>query len=473
MGHYSHPPGAGRAYPYALMGSFRFQSRLPLPPATVYDWHTREGAFERLCPPWDPVSVVHRSGPLAEGARVTLHLSSGPVRTWVAEHRDLVPGQRFTDFQVRGPFSNWVHTHRFDPAPRHSPDDPEACLMTDEIEYRLPLGPLGHAIADRFVQGKLNATFAYRHRVLADDLAALHKYGGDDGRKLTVAVSGTNGYVGSALLPMLTTMGHTARRLLRDADNHYDPQVIDGADAVVHLAGDNVATGRWSPAKRDAILRSRVDSTAHVCDLILRASRRPGVLVCASAVGIYGDRGDEVLDEGAAAGDTFLAEVCRRWEQAAQPAIDAGVRVVFARFGVVLSPERGPLHKMLPAFKLGLAGPMGPGSQFWPWVARDDAVGAIVHALLCPDLRGPVNVVAPQHVTNRQFTRTLGAVLHRPTVVPMPAAAARLAFGAMADELFLASERVEPRQLQHTGYAFRYPRLDDALSWMLGKGPPA
>lgn len=241
----------------------------------------------------------------------------------------------------------------------------------------------------------------------------------------------------------------------------------EGPDAVVHLAGENIARARWSERQKALIRDSRVKGTRLLCDLLARYSPPPKALVCASAVGYYGDRADEILKEESAPGSGFLADVCREWEAATQPAVERGIRVVNLRIGIVLSPMGGALAKMLTPFKLGVGGTIGSGRQYMSWIALDDVVGAIHFALTNESLHGPVNAVAPNPVTNREFTHTLGRVLSRPTLFPMPAFAARLVLGEMADALLLASARVEPAQLLASGFTFRHPDLEAALRALL------
>jgi len=247
------------------------------------------------------------------------------------------------------------------------------------------------------------------------------------------------------------------------------PARLDGVDAVVHLAGANIAAGRWTPARKAEIRRSRVEGTRSLCEALSRLAHPPTVLVSASAVGYYGNRGTETLTEESPAGTGFLADVCRAWEAAAQPVSQAGIRVVNLRFGMILSPLGGALAKMLLPFKLGAGGRIGSGEQFMSWIALDDAIGAIQYALGEESVRGPVNAVAPAPVSNTDFTRTLARVLRRPALFPLPAFAARLLFGEMADALLLGGARVMPARLQAAGYGFRFPELEGALRHLLGR----
>ncbi|HET6880904.1 MAG TPA: TIGR01777 family oxidoreductase [Pirellulales bacterium] len=317
----------------------------------------------------------------------------------------------------------------------------------------------------------------YRHETTRDDLAAHARYAAHG--PLHVAVTGASGLVGSTLVPMLTSGGHQVTRLVRrparEGEVTWDPHAgfataaLDGVQAVVHLAGENIAAGRWTASVKQRILNSRVEGTSVLCEGLAKMPVRPRALVCASAIGFYRDRGDEELTEASTSGSGFLAEVARAWEAATQPARDAGIRVVNLRFGVILSPRGGALAKMLLPFKLGVGGRVGSGRQYWSWISIDDAAGAVYHALATEALSGPVNAVAPNPATNAEFTRTLGRVLRRPTFFPAPAFALRLALGQMADELLLASTRVVPEQLQKTDYHFRQPTLEAALRHVLGK----
>jgi uncharacterized protein (TIGR01777 family) len=297
-----------------------------------------------------------------------------------------------------------------------------------------------------------------------------------------ILVSGSSGLVGSALVPSLGTGGHQVVRLVRTpptagtagilwdpARGVLDAASLEGFDAMVHLAGEALVPGRWNAARKARIRDSRVGGTRLLAETITRLARPPQVFLCASAVGYYGNRGDELLREDAPPGRDYLAEVCRAWEEAAEPAARKGTRVVQHRFGVILSPKGGALRKMLPPFRLGVGGRLGDGRQYMSWITLDDVLGGIEHALLTPELKGPVNTVAPHPRTNAEFTDSLGRVLGRPTIFPMPAFAARVAFGEVADALLLASQRVEPARLLASGYRFRHPDLEPALRFLLGR----
>jgi len=292
---------------------------------------------------------------------------------------------------------------------------------------------------------------------------------------MRIIVSGASGLVGSALLPSLQASGHEVVRLVRTSTGNapgeaawdpsartLDPAIIDGADAVINLNGRSIAEGRWNSVVKEELRSSRLDSTTTLADAVGSAENPPGLLINASAVGYYGDRGDEELDEGSAIGAGFLAELSRDWERAALAAKSEHTRVALLRFGVVVA-RGGALGKMLPPFKLGLGGPIGSGQQFWPWIGIEDVCGVIDFVLGHEEIEGPVNAVAPQEIRCSDFARTFGKVLSRPAFMPMPAFAARLALGEMADSLLLASQRVRPKVLEDSGYSFRHPSLDGAI----------
>ncbi len=296
---------------------------------------------------------------------------------------------------------------------------------------------------------------------------------------MNVLVSGGTGLIGLALIPELEASGHRVKRLTRKPrsgeDIRWDPDAgtiegdLAGFDAVVHLGGESIAEGRWTPEKQRRIMESRKKGTRLLAERVAGLPEPPSVMVSASATGYYGDRGNELLTEESEPGTMFLSEVCREWEAAAEPAREAGVRVVHPRFGIVLSSEGGALGTTLPIFKLGGGGKIGSGRQYWSWVSLDDVVGAVVHAINTDTLSGPMNVVAPDPPTNAEYTKVLGHVLGRPTFFTVPAPAARVALGGMADNLLLASARVEPAKLEETGYVYRYPELEGALRHLLEK----
>lgn len=289
---------------------------------------------------------------------------------------------------------------------------------------------------------------------------------------MRILIAGASGLIGSALKVKLPEHGHAIIPLVRGnapgvrwdpLAGTLDPTALVNIDAIIHLSGEGVASGRWTAAKKRAIRDSRVLSTQLLSRAIQESETPPKVWLCASAIGYYGDRGDDTMSEASPPGTGFLAEVCKEWEAATHPAVESGVRVVNLRFGVVLDARGGALKTMMAAFKLGLGGVIGDGKQFISWIALEDAAAAILHVLQLETYAGPVNIVSPNPVRNAELTQALGAVLHRPTLLPMPTFAARLVFGEMADEMFLASTRVEPKKLREGGFQFRWPDLIPAL----------
>lgn len=289
---------------------------------------------------------------------------------------------------------------------------------------------------------------------------------------MKLLITGGSGFIGRALTAYFTQQGHSVVSLRRGSTTppYWQPDqgVIDLGDqrfdVVIHLAGENIANGRWTQKKKERILSSRVQGTQCIAEYFSQAENRPKLLICSSAVGIYGDRGDEQLTEASESGTGFLAQVCKQWEAALAPVVEAGVRVVNIRLGMVLDAQGGALAKMLVPFKMGLGCVFGNGQQYMSWIALADVVGAVAHIVADESLSGPINLCSPQPVTNRQFTKTLGRFLHRPTFLPLPACLARIVFGEMAEALLLSSSRIVPIKLIESGYRFQHATLECALA---------
>lgn len=402
-----------------------------------------------------------------------LEVPIGPVRVkWVLVHRGVVPGHEFRDEQVDGPFAQWRHHHQFEAL------GPGRSSMRDRVEYVPPFGEAGAMLGGGYLGRELERTFRYRHDVTTADLQSHQRHAASPRR--TVALSGATGLIGTQADAFLRSGGHTVRQLVRrtagageigwdPSSGRVDLAAMEGVDAVVHLAGENIAGGRWTTERKQRIRESRVRGSRAIAEAAAGLRRRPEVLISASAIGIYGDRGDELLDEDSPVRDGFLAEVGREWEAAMVPAVDAGIRVVHLRFGIVLSPAGGALARMLVPFLLGAGGPIGSGRQWMSWVSIDDAVDVIHEALLEARLAGPVNATAPEPIQNRDFAAILGRVLGRPSIVPAPAFALRALFGELADETLLAGQRVLPSRLQRLGFRFRHPTVESAFRHVLGR----
>lgn len=455
---------------------FTFQTELPNhTPEEVFDWHERPGAFERLTPAWGEVEVLHRAGGIKDGGTVSLKIHRGPTSfRWDLRHRDYEYGRQFRDEQVSGPMKSWLHTHLFLPRPGGG------TIVKDEIDVEAPLGLAGEAVAPSFIKRELERLFRFRYQRLFTDLARHADFAGQ--KRLSVAITGASGLVGSNLTPFLTTGGHEVIPLVRDSRQldsdsvFWNPTggVIDEKglmriDAVVHLAGEPIASGRWTDQKRRAIKQSRIRGTELIARTLATMRNGPKVLVSSSAVGFYGDRGSEMLTESESSGRGFLAEVCRAWEGATKPAERAGIRVVKLRSGVVLSQKGGALGQMLLPFKMGIGGRLGSGKQYMSWIDLDDHIGLIHHALFDESLRGPVNATAPGPVTNSTFTSALGRALGRPTVIPVPGFAVKALFGDLGKEALLWGQRVIPQKAQESGFDFFYDSVEDSLRFQLGR----
>jgi len=456
------------------MPTLQHRFELDHPAAEVFAWHTRPGALERLTPPWESLRVVGRSGGVEPGGTVTLELRRGPARlTWEARHTEVDEGKRFVDEQVGGPFRFWRHEHRFEAL------GPDRCAVADHVEWEAPLGSLGDAFSEGYVRASLQRLFAFRKRRLAGDLAAHRRYGPGDGR--IVAITGSGGLIGGSLAHLLTTGGYrvlrvTRNRAVSEGETSWDPSTgridtgaFEGLHGVVHLAGEPIAGLRWTRARKEAILSSREDGTRLLARTLAAVGAPPQALVSGSAVGYYGNRGDEPLTERSGSGEGFLAEVCRRWESATLPARTAGIRTVHLRTGLVLSAAGGVLGTLLLPFQFGLGGRIGSGRQYQPWVDLDDETDMILHALGTPLVKGALNATGPAPVPNAAFTDVLGRVLGRPTLLPVPALAIRAALGEMGVELLLSGQRVHPSQALDSGYRFRFSDLEDSLRHQLGR----
>ena len=450
-------------------------STFPGTARTLYDWHSRPGALERLMPPWERAAVLSRTGTIEPGSEVVLQLHAGPVPyRWHARHLAAEPGVFFRDVQLRGPFARWTHTHRFT-------DTEDGARLEDEIDYALP----GHRFLPGWVhqrvEDELARMFAHRHATLAGDL---HLHARCSTRPLNLLISGASGVLGAALRPLLTTGGHRVWTLVRRRPDrsrgeiHWNPERgelnlagLPPFDGVIHLAGDNIGEGRWTDAKKRRVIDSRVLGTGLIARTLAALPVRPAVLLSASAVGFYGNCLDCCMREEDPAGGDFISDVCSLWEHAATPAAEAGIRTVFLRIGVVLSPRGGALQRLLATRAAGFPRRFGQGDQYISWIAIDDMVAALLHTLTNPDLAGPVNIAAPQPVTNGELLQTLARVMRRPLLPPVPARLLQAVYGQMAVEVLLGGCRVATDKLQRSGFTFRHPRLEGALCALLGKTP--
>lgn len=450
-----------------------FQARMPVSADEVLAWHARQGAFERLTPPWANVRVVEAQGGIAPGDSKTLRIGAGPFGVrWTLRHQALQHGQGFVDEQQEGPFESWRHEHRF------VPESETSSVLEDKLTFRLPVAPVGEVLGGKLVHKQLDELFRFRHDQTRHDIGCFARSGADTPRR--VAITGASGMIGRQLKHFLQAGEVQVYSLVRGnatADDEIswnpaqwtiDSAKLEGIDAVIHLAGTSIAGGRWTAQRKQSILQSRLDGTNLLSTTLARLTRPPRVLVSASAVGYYGDAGTIILDESAPKGEGFLADVCDAWEKATVPARDAGIRVVTPRFGIVLSGAGGMLPLVTRPVRLGVGGPLGSGEQQMSWIALDDLLGILLEAMVNEDLVGPVNAVAPEHISNRVFTETLARILRRPSIFKVPAPALRLVAGQLADELLLVSQAVRPEKLLAAGFSFTFPSLEAALRHELG-----
>lgn len=457
------------------MESAVHRTRVDAPGEEVERWLCRPGAQRRLVPPWSSIRVESAYGEWEPDTRLRLRMELGPFDLgWTLERHARPAGLGFRDRQRTGPFRDWERRIRLS-------HEGEGSLLEERVEYRLPGGAAGR-LASGSVRQRVRRALRHRGATVAGDLRALGRAARarSESAPLAVAVTGSSGLVGSALVAYLRAGDHRVVRLVRRAPSADDevrwrpqeglpePEALAGIDAVVHLAGEPLV-GLWTEEKREAIVRSRVAGTRALARDLAGVRGGPRVLVSASAIGFYGDRGEEELTEESEPGSGFLAEVCRKWEGATRPAEESGIRVARLRLGLVLTPAGGALAAMLPAFRLGLGAPLGSGDQFVPWITRDDLLDVILAAVTRRELEGPVNAVAPHAVRNRELSLTLGRVLSRPVPFRLPGPLLRAVGRGMAEEMLLASARVRPRVLEQAGHRFRHPELEAGLRHVLGR----
>ncbi|MGF1573710.1 MAG: TIGR01777 family oxidoreductase [Sumerlaeia bacterium] len=455
--------------------NLKFESTFPFPVEKVFSWHENAGALIRLMPPWEKVQVVSPFEGLHDGVKVRFKIKNGPITMkWTAEHFDYRKNEQFCDRALSGPFKTFVHHHKF------SAKTADSCTLSDEIEYSIPITPLSDPVAGWFVEDKLKSMFAYRHRITQGDLQAQARHNLAPKR---ILISGSNGLIGTQLYGYLLQSGHDVWRLVRsksEAEQHKtilwqsnspikNPEQLEGFNAVVHLAGAGIADERWTASRKKLLRSSRVDGTKHLTEALAKVSAKPEVLISGSAIGIYGNQGDSTLSEESPTNvPGFLEELARDWEAAAKPAEQAGIRTVYLRTGIVLSPAGGALGKMLLPFQLNLGGRLGSGKAWMSWISIDDMISGIEFLISNSAIVGPVNLTAPNPARNVEFTKTLAQVLKRFVGPPAPAAALRLIMGEMADAALLASLKVNPNVLLNYGYQYRYPDLKRCLEHVTG-----
>ena len=459
------------------------RSLIPYNVNTLFDYHTRDGALERLVPPWSGLNVVSQKGGINNDAISIFRIKLGPINfKWVSKHFGYIHNSQFQDKMISGPFQKWVHTHSF------IPQGINQCIIEDKIDYIPKLGKIGSKIIRKRIQNYLNQLFLYRSRILVNDID-FEKMSLEKEKK--ILITGSHGLIGSALIPLLTNIGkHKITRLVKNTNyknkystsntdhekiiywdpehkklNHHD---LEGFDIVIHLAGENIF-GRWTDTKKQKILNSRIEGTTLLAESLTKLSKPPSLLICASAIGYYGNRPNEVLTETSSSGSGFLSKVCQEWEKATKDATEIGIRVVNTRFGIVLTSKGGILQKLLTPFKLGVGVTIGKKEQYISWISIEDVIKSIFYSITNTSIQGPVNVVSPNPVTNLEFSNILKKILNPKLSISINPNITKLIFGKMSDELLSANTYVRPNKLVEMGYKFFNPELEDTLRFLLGK----
>ncbi|MGZ5546472.1 MAG: TIGR01777 family oxidoreductase [Nitrososphaeraceae archaeon] len=431
------------------------------------------------------MDIVEQKGGINNDDISIFQIKLGPITfKWVAKHFGYIHNRQFQDKMIKGPFKKWVHTHSF------IPQGPNQCIIEDKIDYMPRFGKIGSKIIQKRIQHYLNQLFLYRSRILVND-TILEKMTQEKGK--SILITGSHGLIGSSLIPLLTNIGrHKITRLVRKVNNNnmslrpgtkkedkksifwypeydkLDHHELEGFDIIIHLAGENIF-GRWTDIKKQRIFDSRVGSTKLLSESLTKLSNPPSLLICASAIGYYGDRPNEYLTEDSIPGKGFLSEVCQKWENATKDASEIGIRVVNTRFGVVLTPKGGILQKLLSPFKLGFGITIGNKDQYISWVSIEDVIKSIFYSITNTSIKGPVNVVSPKPVTNLEFSDTLKKIYNPKLSVSINQNIPKLIFGEMSKEVLSTNTNVIPKKLVSTGYKFFNSELEDSLRFLLGK----
>lgn len=456
------------------------QQLIRRPRAEVFEFFSRPENLSRVTPPKLGFEILTPSPILMkEGALVDyqIRLLGAPLR-WRTLITAYDPPRRFVDQQLMGPYSFWHHTHEFE-------EVPEGTLVRDVVRYALPLGALGDLVAGAYVAADLEEIFRYRKKVIASVFPD-RDLDRKESTHMNIVLAGGTGFIGKALIDALTSRGDRVTLLTRDpgaAKARWGGKVsplewdgrtagawtaaVDGADAVINLSGESIADGRWTPARKLQLIKSRIDSTRAVVAAIASAAKKPKVLVNASAVGYYGGDAEGASVETAPQGRDFLASLCGQWEREAAAAEKLGVRVAMPRIGIVLEEDGGALAQMALPFKLFAGGPLGGGKQGFPWIHRDDVVAGILFLVDNDKISGPANFAAPGALNNKEFSAALGRALGRPSWAPAPAFALKIILGEMADML-LGGQIAPPKKLLDAGYRFKYADADPALAAIYG-----
>lgn len=434
---------------------------VPVSREELFDWHAGDGALERLLPPFQRVKIRRAAEAMKEGETVVLRLRTGPFfKDWVARLEEVSPPAYFVDVQEKGPFGAWRHEHHMEALGE------TRSRLEDKVRWRLPMGLERIGPLRKRTEAELRRLFAFRHRRMNEDLDRRRRWGTGEGKR--VLISGASGLIGARLAAYLRTLGfHVAgltRGAVRDGWIHWDPAQgvlapddLEGWDALIHLAGEPIADGRWTTERKRRIRESRIASTRLLVDRMRAAKRPPKVFLCASGVNFY------------AAETTFLQKVCLEWEAEAVRAEEAGIRTIRMRTGIVLDPAGGALAKMLPAFRLGLGGPIGSGGQGFPFIGMDDLLDLYYRGIQDEQMNGAIDALSPGAGDQRSFSRVLGRVLRRPAFLPLPATVVKILFGEMGKETLLADLPSGPENPPPSDHPFRHAGAEDCLRFLLGR----
>ena len=445
----------------------------------IWDWYNSPGAFRRIMPEWEGIRPIN-AGALRDGEETIFKVSLGPIKQkWIARHHSVVEGESFADRMMKGPFGAWNHQHKF------IPGKDGVTTVSDNVEYKLPLHIFTGWSAGLTVLPRMRQMFHFRSTRVTKDLLRIQAT--SDKPRQKVLVSGSTGMIGLQLCAFLEAAGHDVYRLMRKTTK-LPPDVnssnvirwddlsgkilegdMNGFDTVIHLAGAGIGDKRWSKKRKKLIRDSRVIPTQNLSKVLASLDKPPKALLCASAVGFYGNRGDEVLDEQSSRGEDFLSDICSEWENASQGAKDAGIKVVHLRTGIVVSPLGGALAKLLLPAKMGGGGPIGGGRQMQSWISLDDQIYAIHHLMMTDSSEGPYNLTAPNPVSQKQFAKVLGKVLRRPAFMPLPGFVMRIMFGEMGKKLVLEGQDARPNRLLDSGFEFTYTDIESCFRNCLGR----
>ncbi len=458
--------------------SFSYESKIPADASEVFSYFVRDISILRLTPPWETLKIRNITKDMESGSNVGLRIGLGCFKTnWQVHRAEFSKNRTLVNRQTRGPFHIWKHTQSF----RSLGDDTSS--LRDLVQFSLPFGKLSNnRLGIHLARKRLERLFNYRHSITQNDMRHCTQL--KDYPKTRVAITGGNGLIGSELAVFLMAQGHDVTILSRSGKSRiwgvpaeqWDPRSraadwkkLEGIDGWIHLAGENLASGRWTSKKRKSLRSSRVEGTRFLVEGFKKMSTPPKVFIGASGVGYYGDGAEAEITETGSKGSGFLADLCEDWEEASMEMEAMGMRRVILRIGMVLTPKGGALAKLLPVYRAGLGGRLGEGTQYWSWIAMDDLLRVFHTALSNPHFRGIYNAVSPAPLQNREFSSTLARKVNRPGFCSAPKGVLSFLLGGMAKETLFASQRVKPQRLIESGFRFDFPALDLTLSHLFGK----